>query len=71
MSSNNSFSAALKASLAQLTQKIDASASSWNDRVGIQFRESVHSGIETQCNQFIKELEFLEEFIKQARSKVS
>lgn len=60
----------LAQSFSALRQKIDASQSGWPDMKGNQFREQTQAGLEAQYNQFIKELENLEEFIKQARSKV-
>lgn len=60
----------LTQSFSVLKQKIDDSKSGWSDQKGDQFREQTQSDLETICNQFIKELERLEEFINQAKSKV-
>jgi uncharacterized protein YukE len=70
MSSNFSVSTTLRDALSRLDQKVSASESTWNDQVGNNFRESVQAGIVSSCNQFIKELDALENFISQAKSKV-
>lgn len=66
---HTNISESLKTSIATLRVKVNATQTSWMDKIGINFREGFEKTFESQCNQFIKELESLEEFISQARSK--
>lgn len=68
--SSDTVTTILTQALSKLLHKTESSESVWPDSNGDRFRENIQSGIASQCNEFIKELVTLEEFIKQARSKV-